>query len=71
MFPITSRISHLQRIFCCTTVCYNQTACKGYSSMLVKTLRGADLLFGARFFSYWNIESFFCKVNHCVVGMGT
>ena len=39
--------------------------------MLVKTLRGADLLFGARFFSYRDIKGLLCKINHGGIGMGT
>ena len=34
-------------------------------------LREADLLFGARFFSYRDVEGLLCKINHGRIGVGT
>lgn len=52
------------------TVCCNQTVRRETSATVPESLRGADLLFGARFFSYGNIEGRLGKIDHRVVGMG-
>ena len=52
-------------------VCCNQTARKACSGPPLSRLREADLLFGARFFSYRDIEGLLCKINHGRIGMGT
>ena len=53
------------------TVCCNQTVRRESSAQVPKTLHGADLLFGARFFSYGNVECLLGKIDHRVIGMGT
>ena len=58
------------RLSCSTIVCCNQTVRRGGSGLRLCTPRVADLLFGARFFSYRDVEGLFRDVNHRVVSLG-
>lgn len=55
---------------CNRLVCCNQTVHKEFLEVSPDISREADLLFGASFFSYGDIEVLLSDFNHRLIGFG-
>ena len=61
----------LDRHVCNRLVCCTQTVHKEFSEVSLDISREADLLFGASFFSYGDIEVLLRDFNHCLIRFGS
>ena len=69
-YGILSKAFFVISLIICLSAVTKQPAKRAQGRPLSR-LREADLLFGARFFSYRDIEGLLCKINHGRIGMGT